>query len=219
MVIRANFDAELKELKDLLLKMGQMAEDALNKSIVALKEQNTELALEVIDKDYKINQLEEEINDKGILMIAKQAPVATDLRRIIAALKISSDVERVADNAVNIAKSTIRIGGQPFIKPIIDIPEMAKLTQSMLSDSLKAYYDEDVELARNVAEIDDQVDKMYGKTVKELMGLMNKNPDSIEQITQLSFICRYLERTADHCTNVSESIVYLIKGKRYELNE
>ncbi|WP_209121957.1 phosphate signaling complex protein PhoU [Alkalihalobacillus sp. BA299] len=219
MAIRANFDTELKELKDLLLKMGKLAEDALNKSIIALKEQNTDLALEVIDKDYKINQLEEEINDKGILMIAKQSPVASDLRRIIVALKISNDVERIADYAVNIAKSTIRVGDKPFIKPLVDIPEMARLTQGMLSSSLQAYYKEDITLATDLAEIDDQVDKMYGKTVQELLILMSKNPDSIGQITQLAFVCRYLERTADHCTNISEHIIYLIKGKRYDLND
>lgn len=215
---RTNFDSELAELKELLLAMGKMAEDALNKSIIALKEQNTDLALEVIDKDYKINQYDEEINDKSILMIAKQSPVATDLRRIIAAIKIASDVERIADNAVNIAKSTIRIGRNPLIKPLVDIPEMAKITQHMLSDSLKAYVDEDVSLAKEVANLDDQVDKLYGKTVKELMVLMSQNPNSIEQITQLSLVCRFLERTGDHCTNISESVVYLIKGKRYDLN-
>lgn len=218
MTIRANFESELNELKTLLLKMGELAEKALNKSVVALKEQNTAMALEVIEEDREINQLEEEINDKGILLIAKQAPVASDLRRIIAALKISGDVERIGDNAVNIARSTIRIGEEPFVKPIIDIPEMAALAQRMLSNSLNAYFNEDVEMAREVAQLDDRVDELYDVIMRDLMILMSKNVDFIKQITQLSLICRFLERTADHCANISESIVYLVKGKRFDLN-
>ncbi|WP_202081530.1 phosphate signaling complex protein PhoU [Caldalkalibacillus salinus] len=218
-VIRSHFETGLRELKDLLLQMGERTEQALDQSITALKEQDVVLAEKIIDQDIKINRLEEEINEKAILMIATQSPVASDLRRIIAALKISSDVERIGDYAVNIAKSVQMIGQKPLIKPLVDIPEMASISQTMLTQSLQAYYDEDLQLAKDVAETDDKVDTMYGITVQELLVLMSHNADAIEQITQLAFVCRYLERTADHCTNISESIIYLINGKRYDLND
>ncbi len=218
-MIRSHFETGLRELKDLLLQMGERTEQALDQSITALKEQDVVLAEKIIDQDIKINRLEEEINEKAILMIATQSPVASDLRRIIAALKISSDVERIGDYAVNIAKSVQMIGQKPLIKPLVDIPEMASISQTMLTQSLQAYYDEDLQLAKDVAETDDKVDTMYGITVQELLVLMSHNADAIEQITQLAFVCRYLERTADHCTNISESIIYLINGKRYDLND
>jgi phosphate transport system protein len=219
MVVRENFQAELDHLKKILLDLGELAQTALEDSIQALKDQDIEKALEIIDNDFRINQLEEEINDSAILLIAKQAPVASDLRRVIAAIKISSDVERMGDLAVNIAKSVIRIGQTPLIKPLEDIPNMAETAIQMVRDSLKAYYEEDVVLAKDLAEIDDQVDKTYGRLIQELLEKMTQQPDHIAQITQLSFICRYIERAADHATNISESIIYLVKGKRYDLND
>lgn len=218
MKARETFDAQLKELKDELLMLGKMAEDALDDAIQALKEQDVEKALRIIDSDYKINDLEEEINDKSIWMIAKEQPVAIDLRRLITALKISTDVERVGDLAVNIAKSVIRIGDEPLIKPLEDIPKMASIAQKMINDVLQAYFDEDVAKAKAIADVDDEVDQLYGKLIKELLAMMTKRPESIAQITQLSFVCRHIERVADHATNISENIIYLVKGKRYDLN-
>ena len=218
MKARETFDAQLKELKDELLMLGKMAEDALDDAIQALKEQDVEKALRIIDSDYKINDLEEEINDKSIWMIAKEQPVAIDLRRLITALKISTDVERVGDLAVNIAKSVIRIGDEPLIKPLEDIPKRASIAQKMINDVLQAYFDEDVAKAKAIADVDDEVDQLYGKLIKELLAMMTKRPESIAQITQLSFVCRHIERVADHATNISENIIYLVKGKRYDLN-
>ncbi|KSU85765.1 phosphate transport system protein [Fictibacillus enclensis] len=219
MVVRENFQLQLNELKAMLVEIGELTEHALKESMEALKEQDVDKALEVIENDQRINQLEDEINDAAILLIAKQAPVASDLRRIIAAIKISSDVERMADFAVNIAKSTIRIGEKPLIKPLVDLPRMAEIAIGMLTDSIKAYVDEDVVLAKNLADTDDSVDELYGKIIRELLELMTKHPESLAQITQLSFVCRYIERTADHATNIAESIIFLVKGKRYGLNE
>ncbi|MCQ6266225.1 phosphate signaling complex protein PhoU [Fictibacillus sp. WQ 8-8] len=219
MVVRENFQIQLNELKEMLVEIGELTEYALKESMEALKEQNVDKALEVIENDQRINQLEDEINDAAILLIAKQAPVASDLRRIIAAIKISSDVERMADFAVNIAKSTIRIGEKPLIKPLVDLPRMADIAIGMLSDSIRAYVDEDIVLAKNLADTDDSVDELYGKIIQELLELMTQHPDSLAQITQLSFVCRYIERTADHATNIAENILYLVKGKRYGLNE
>ncbi|WP_099361451.1 phosphate signaling complex protein PhoU [Fredinandcohnia onubensis] len=219
MTIRATFQADLNELKEMILKLGSQAQDAVGQAIEALKNQDVDKALKIIENDTHLNILEEEINDKATLLIAQQAPVAIDLRRVIVAIKISSDLERVGDLAVNIAKSVIRIGSQQLIKPIEDIPRIAEVAKKMVADSLRAYSEEDVELAKDVAKVDDEVDEAYGRLIKELLELMTQKPEYISQITQLSFICRNIERVADHSTNISESILYLIKGKRYDLNE
>lgn len=217
-MLREKFQEQLEELKTMVQDLGDLASSALNKSIEALVEQDVNKALEIMDADYKINDLEEEINEKAIVMIAKQQPVAIDLRRIIAAIKISTDIERIGDLAVNISKSIIRIGNDPFIKPLVDIPNMASIAQKMTSDVIKAFYEEDVQLAKEVAETDDKIDEMYGELVQELLTLMAEKPEIINQVTQLSFVCRYLERVGDHVTNISESIIYLVKGKRFDLD-
>lgn len=219
MTVRTKFHAELNELKEMVLELGRLAQEAVSESIEALKTQNVDKALKIIEDDIHLNLLEEEINDKSILLIAKQSPVASDLRRIIVALKVSTDLERIGDLAVNIAKSVIRIGDKPFIKPIEDIPRVAETANKMLADVLAAFNEEDVELAKRVAEVDDEVDEAYGRLIRELLELMTQKPDFISQITQLAFVCRFVERVADHTTNVSESVLYLVKGRRYDLNE
>ncbi|WP_404458627.1 phosphate signaling complex protein PhoU [Sutcliffiella horikoshii] len=219
MVLR-QFHVDLETLRDKLLELGSLAEIAMGKSIDALTNLNVDLALQIIEEDNKADRLDEEINDFAILLIAKQQPVAIDLRRIFVAIKISTDVERIADFAVNIAKSTIRIGKntQPLIQ-IEKIEKMHSIATEMLSLALKAYYDEDVVLAKKVADMDDQVDELYGQNIRELLQLTKDYPDMIPEITQLSFICRYIERMADHTTNISENIFYLVKGSHYELND
>jgi phosphate transport system protein len=218
MAIRERFDEDLKDLQNKLLEIGNFAVEALEKSIVALETQNIDLALEIMEDDNEADNLEEEINDAAILLIAKQQPVAIDLRRVIVAIKIANDIERIADFAVNIAKSTIRIGNEPLVKPIEHVKQMHEINKEMLKLALEAYNDEDVNKAKQVAEMDDQVDSLYGETIKELLQLNLQKPEYIPQITQLSFICRYLERAADHTTNIAESVFYLVKGKRYDLN-
>jgi phosphate transport system protein len=219
MVVRENFQLQLEEMKNAIIQISKLTEEALLESVEALKNQDLDKALEVIESDNRINVLEDEINDMAILLIAKQAPVASDLRRIIAAIKISSDIERMADFAVNIAKSTIRIGKQELIKPLEELPKMAHHAIKMLTAATKAYVEEDVALAKELADMDDYVDETYGKIIKELLELMTKNPDHLSQISQLLFVCRYIERTADHATNIAESIIFLVKGKRYGLND
>lgn len=218
MVVRENFQEQLDEIKTKLLELGSLAQVAVDDAITALKNQDVDKALEIIDNDYKINRLEEEINETAIWLIAKEQPLATDLRRLISALKITTDVERVGDLAVNIAKSIIRIGDKPFVKPIEEIPALAEKANNMLREVLASFYDEDVNQAMAVADADDEIDNMYGRLVKELLELMTEHPESVSQIQQLSFICRYVERIGDHCTNISESVIYVVKGKRYDLN-
>lgn len=219
MVVRERFHGELKALREKLVEIGDFTEKSMNKSFQALTEKDVEAALGVIDDDYKVNRLEEEINDLAILLIAKQQPVAVDLRRVIVAIKIASDIERMADFSVNIAKSTIRIGKEPLIKPLEHITKMYELATEMLSLSLKSYYEEDILLAKKVAEMDDEVDSLYGETIIELLSLAKEKQEALPQITQLLFITRYLERFADHATNIAENVFYLVKGKRYDLNE
>lgn len=219
MVVRGKFEEDLKTLHTKLLELGNFAINALTQSLKALENKDIELALKILEDDANANILEEEINDFAILLIAKQQPVAVDLRRLIVAIKIATDIERMADFAVNIAKSTIRIGNEPLVKPIEHIKQMHQLSLQMLTLSLEAYHEEDLGKAKQVAQMDDQVDELYGQTIKDLLSLAQSKPEQLAQITQLSFISRYLERAADHVTNIAENVFYLVKGKRYDLNQ
>jgi phosphate transport system protein len=218
MAIRERFDEDLKGLQNKLIELGHFSVDALGKAVHALETQNVDAALEIMEDDNEADRLEEEINDIAILLIAKQQPVAIDLRRVIVAIKIANDIERIADFAVNIAKSTIRIGKEPLIKPIEHIKQMHEINKEMLKLALESYNEEDTAKAKKVADMDDEVDSLYGETIKELLQLNLEKPEFIPQITQLSFICRYLERAADHTTNIAENVFYLVKGRRYDLN-
>jgi phosphate transport system protein len=218
MVVREKFEEELRKLQSSLIELGNFSSEALTKSLEALENKDIELALKIIEDDDRANMLEEEIDDAAILLIAKQAPVAVDLRRIIVAIKIANEIERIADFAVNIAKSTIRIGNEPLVKPIEHIRQMHKLTLEMLNLSLEAFAEEDLTKAKKVADMDDQVDELYGQTIVDLLKMHQEKPAQTAQITQLSFICRFLERAADHTTNIAENVFYLVKGKRYDLN-
>ncbi|PLT35474.1 phosphate signaling complex protein PhoU [Bacillus sp. V5-8f] len=218
MAIREKFEGDLNKLQHQLLELGDFTKDALTRAMEALETQNVELALEIMEDDTKADILEEEINDFSIWLIAKQQPVAIDLRRIIAAIKIATDVERIADFAVNIAKSTIRIGSEPYIQPLDNIKKMHGIMLDMLALSLEAFNEEDVEKAKRVADMDDQVDDLYGQTIRSFLSTNQNNPELLPQVTQLSFVCRFLERAADHCTNIAESVYYMVKGRRYDLN-
>lgn len=218
MALRENFDLKLKQLNEKVLELGNLAEHAFLKSINALKNNDIESAIQVIDEDSYIDHLEEEINDEAILLIAREAPVAVDLRRIIIAIKIASDLERVADYAVNIAKSVIRIGDAKNNINEASLMKMSDIANEMLGLSFKAFIDEDVVLAKKIADMDDQVDNLYGETIKTFLQLSVENKEEIMQITQLSFIARYIERIGDYATNISEGVFYIVKGIRYELN-
>ncbi|MEI5905841.1 phosphate signaling complex protein PhoU [Bacillus spongiae] len=219
MVLREMFESHLEELKSKLMELGLLCEKALKDALKALEEQDVERALEIMDEDRIANVLEEEINDLAILLIAKQQPVATDLRRIIAAIKIASDLERIGDFAVNIAKSTIRIGQQQTLPCLDKIKTMHTYTSEMIELVLQAYTEEDVVKAKKIADLDDQIDDLYGEIIRELLSLNVNDPSKTPQIMQLSFICRYLERAADHVTNIAEHTFYLVKGRRYDLND
>lgn len=219
MSVREKFDTELYSSQDQLIQLSTMAIKALGKSIDALLGHDIDAALEVIEGDIRINRLEEEINDRVILMIAKQSPVATDLRRLIVIIKVASDMERVGDYAVNIAKETIRLGKEEHLAQIAQIEKMHQLAATMLMQVIDAFVEEDVAKAKEIAELDDQVDDLYGEVLTQLMLAGSQDPGKISQITQLAFIGRYMERSADHATNIAEQLFYLVRGRHYDLNK
>lgn len=219
MSTRSKFDSKLTALKEKLLEMERLAETAVRDSLSALINHDIEKANTVIDGDDKIDALEHEIHDTVLLLIARESPVAKDLRTLNVALKVSSEVERMADMAVNIAKAAIHIGHEKHFKEIRDIPKMMDIALEMVAMSIKAYIDEDVMLAQNCAEKDDEVDNMFGTLVHELISMVPDNPNATNQIIQLSFVCRFIERIADHSTNIAENVIYLVTGKKFNLNE
>lgn len=218
MAARESFDKTLVELQDKLIEMSNLTASALEKSFTALKTQDVELAVEVIEEDNAIDILDTDINNFVVWLIAKEQPVARDLRRIIGALKISLEVERVADFAVNIAKSAIRIGTCESLISITNLEEMKDLSIKMLEDAVQAFLKEDISLAKEVGDLDDKVDEFNNVTSKSILNYLSKHPEQMNQLTQLLFINRHLERTADHITNIAENAAYLIKGRRYDLN-
>lgn len=218
MTTRSHFDKKLIDLNELLENMASKAEEAIKGSMLALLNKDIEKAKLVIEGDNEIDDLEQEIHDKGLQLIARESPVAKDLRKINVALKIASEVERMGDMAVNIAKSVIHIGEEKYIKELVDIPNMMEMALDMVSDALAAFHDEDISLAEKCAKKDDEVDILFGRLIQELLGYIPENPNSSNQIIQLAFICRFLERIADHSTNIAENVIFLVTGKRQNLN-
>ncbi len=213
------FVEKMEELQENLQHMGSLVEEAIGRSIEALKNQDLELARTVIEGDDKIDQLETEVEEKCLEVIATQQPMAGDLRRVATLFKMVNDLERMGDYATSIAKITLRIADQPLIKPLVDIPRMAVLSQKMVKQSLDAYMREDVELAVAVGTDDDQVDKLFGQIFRELLTIMMENPRTITQATHLLFVGRWLERISDHATNIAEEVVFLVTGEKKYLND
>lgn len=218
MIVRERFEQEMQEVQKQFVEIATSSIHALKIAFEALIEQDLEKSLKILEDDLIINRLEEEINDRIILIIAKQQPVATDLRRLMVLVKAASDMERVGDYAVNIAKETIRIGKNPLVFPMNNLQTMCNKTVEMLENILTAFTEENTVRAKEIAELDDYVDDLYGATVTLLLRAGAENPTHIHQLTHLTFVCRYLERSADHATNIAEHLFYLVKGKHYELN-
>lgn len=214
MTTRQIYNQELEALRQQLLAMGKHVEQAIQNSVAALCQQDVELASQVVDGDDLIDELEVDIEDKCMLLIARQQPLAGDLRMIGTCLKITTDLERMGDHATDIAEIAVRLAKQPLIKPLVDIPVMADLAQKMLHNSLMAYIDLDIVLAEQISLDDDEVDHTYNRLFRELLTYMMEDPSTISQATQLLFVARYLERIADHATNVAEWVVYLVTGQR-----
>ncbi len=216
---RLSYQNTLDELKREILNMGSLVKEQIELTVFALSKQDLELAKKVIDRDDLVDNLELKIEEQCLKLIATQQPMAKDLRTIAAGIKIIIDLERIGDNAVDIAKTTLRIGTEPLMKPLIDIPRMTVITQDMLNDALKAYIEEDIILAEGLAEKDHEVDRLHGQVIRDVLTYMFENPKNITQGVHLMFISRYLERIADHATNLGENIIYMVTAERKDLNK
>lgn len=216
--MRNQYVNQLKDLNVKLLKMGAMVQEIIAFSVKALAKQDLEMARRVYSMDDAIDELELEIEHECMQLIALQQPIAKDLRVIGTIMKIITDLERMGDHAVNIAKVTLEIGDEPLVKPLIDLPKMAQLAEAMVKKSLDAFVKEDIELAKELDNDDEAVDGLYELIYTELLDMMIENPKIINQATRLLFIGRYLERIADHATNIGERIVYMVSGERVKIS-
>jgi phosphate transport system protein len=207
-----HFDQELEQLKTLLLEMASLVETAIFNSVNAVVDKDEALAETVLQKEAKVNQLEIDIDDLAISLLALQQPMAVDLRLITAALKINTDLERMGDLAVNIAQRAIDLVNEPVIKPMIDIPHISALVQSMVRKALDSFVNRDPELARSVLASDDAVDDLRTASMHELISFMERTKRSIPQAVHLLSVVRNLERIADHATNIAEDVIFYTRG-------
>lgn len=217
MVTRHWFDKELELLHLDLMKMAGMVEESIDNTIIALKNQDVELARKIFRNDDIIDEMEQIIEKRCLMLIARQQPLAKDLRTISTALKIITDMERIADHSADIAEITIRMAHQKYVKPLIDLPKMAELAKHMVEKSIDAYVKQDIELAKEVCESDNEVDALFFKIVLELTSLIKNDVQTAEQAVDLMFVAKYLERMADHATNISEWVIFNVTGEHEHL--
>ncbi len=209
----AIFDEELKALRERVLKLGLMVENAIRDSVKALIERDSELAREVIKRDHLVNALDVAIDEDCVRLIALRQPMARDLRFITTTMKITTDLERMGDLAVNIAERSIELNEEPQLKPFVNIPKMAEISQSMVRDALDAFVTGCSRLPYEVIKRDDEVDDLTVRNFEELLSFMIQDPKIIPLAVKRTYIAKYLERIADHATNISEMIIYMCKGK------
>jgi phosphate transport system protein len=207
-----HFAIELEELNSKLLEMAGLVESAINRSVRSLVDQDRGLAEQVIRDEPKINSMEMEIDGMVTRLLALRQPVARDLRFLTSALKINTDLERMGDLAQHIAERSLSLMHHPLVKPMVDIPSMASLVQSMLLNCLEAFVKGDETLARSVLLADDEVDRLRDGVYAELLVTMQRDPSVVSAAVDLIFVARNLERIGDHATNIAEDVVFLIKG-------
>ena len=217
MEMRTTFHKRLREIQDDILVMGSMVSKAIIRSVEALKSWDIKAANQIIADDKGINRKRFEIEESCIELIATQQPMATDLRTITAILNITTEIERIGDYAVGIARIVILIGNEPLIKPLVDIPLMAKKTVDMLDRCLQAFIDRDAEAAKKIAREDDEIDNLYDQIFRELLNIMAEDPKTITRATRLMWTAHNLERAADRVTNICERVVYIVTGKMEEI--
>lgn len=214
--MRQNYDIQMMNLKNEMLMMGSLVEEAIQNSIEALKRQNLDLAVQVLVNDKRIDDYEMKLEEICVQLIALQQPVARDLRFIIVISKLITDLERIGDHAKNIAHKVQIIGEERLIKPLIDIPKMSECVTRRLKESLDAFVNLDAEAAERIAREDEEIDGYEEQIFRELLTFMMEDPSTITQATALMFISRFLERIGDHTTNICERIVYMITGQRVD---
>ncbi len=210
---REEFDKALKELQTIIETVQELVETMIVDSIKSLENRDLDLSNKVIDMDDEVDRLRDDLEQKAIFLIASEQPLATDLRKIITALRVIMELERMGDYAEGIAKINLRMGDTELIKPLIDIPAMSKKSIEMMRNCLKAYKSTDVKLATKVCQVDDEVDVLKDRVINELLQIMMKDPSSSRQATFLIFIAHNLERIADRSTNIAEDTIFLATGK------
>ena len=216
--MRKHFLEELENLKKSILAMGDMAINSVNIAVLSLVQRDEKKAREVINGDDKLDEMEMKIEKDCISLIALQQPIAEDLRIIAAGLKIITDLERIGDRAVDIAEIVLEVADRPHVKPLIDIPRMSELAQEMIKDSLIAFAANDVKLAESLGKRDDLVDALNDQVRRELMEIIIEDPRKLADATRLMFVASYLERIADHSTNIGERVIYMVEGRRVKIN-
>lgn len=217
-MVRQVFQEQIRELLEDLLEMGRMVADSIDRSIEALARQDEDLANQVVEFDDEINALQHDIDEKCLVLIATQQPMAGDLRAILAVSNIAAELERIGDYTEGVARLAIKLSGKPFIKPLIDIPRMAEEGRRMLLTSLEAFARQDVETARQIGKADDMVDALYDQIFRELLVIMMEEPKTITQATYLLWVAHNLERIADRTTNVAERVIFMDSGNIVDLN-
>ena len=208
-----HFDDELKDLRQKLLQMADTAQEMIGLAMKALVERKKELTDKVFELEDTVNHLEIEIEEEVLRLLALRQPIAGDLRLLTAILKINNDLERVGDQAVNISETVLFLLKEPPLKPLIDIPQMALLAQKMIKNSLEAFVHDDSKLAQQVCKDDDEVDRLNSQLFRELLTYMIEDPKNITRALDLILISRNLERIADHATNISEDVIFIVEGK------
>ncbi|MFN2291561.1 MAG: phosphate signaling complex protein PhoU [Anaerolineae bacterium] len=217
-MVRQIFEEQIRELLEDLLEMGDMVTGAIQRSVDALAKQDEGMARKVIEFDDEINAIQQEIDEKCLVLIATQQPMASDLRIILAVSVIAGELERIGDYAEGIARLAVKLSGRPLLKPLIDIPRMADESRRMLSIALEAFARQDVEAARTVGQADDNVDALYDQVYRELLVFMMEDPRTITQATYLLWVAHNLERIADRTTNIAERVVFIDSGEIVDLN-
>ena len=216
--IRVTFDRQLAELRDDVLILGSMVDKAIDRSVEALKRRDRSEAQLIVSDDFKINRKRFEIEEKCMLLLATQQPMAKDLRVIAAVIHIITDLERMGDHAEGIAKINLMMGDEPLLKPLVDIPKMSEKTRDMLRRTLDAFIAADIEAARTLASEDDEVDELYDRVYRDLLGYMINDPTTIARATHLLWVAHNLERIGDRITNICERIVFMVTGRMEETN-
>ena len=207
------YEEDLKKLREDILTMGGLVEDQIQKAVSSLVDRDSALAETIIQRDHEVNRLDVEIDELCIRLLALHQPAARDLRFITTALKITTDLERIGDMAVNICERALELNREPQLKPYIDIPRMAQISQRMIRESLDAFVREDTDLALKVCKDDQQVDDLNSQIFREVISFMIGDPQTINRAMKISSISKYLERIADHATNIAEMVIFMVKGK------
>ncbi len=216
---REHYDQQLRSLQDDLLRLASLVESAIGRAITALRNQDVDEARRIIADDDNIDRRQYALEDKALLLIARQAPMAADLRMISAVISIASELERIGDYAEGIAKITIRGADEPQLKPLIDVPRMAELALRMLRESVDAFVNRDIAAARQLVKHEAEVDELTTQVQNELLSYMLRDPKNIERALHLIFVAHNLERVADRTTNIAERLIFLVTGEIVDLND